>query len=324
MKRKNNPIIPHDRLRLHSAERNDVWESDIWDSFVNSLRDTDVRYYPNVEEVRPQLKEFYNIPNGTDLMIGAGSDRCIKYFFELYSDKSVILSDPCFGMYNVYAHMMGMNIISVPYQLGRFDVKNTIHNITKDSVVVLSNPSSPIGDVISRGDLLKILHCGVPTLVDEAYIEFSEEESVIELTQRFPNLFVIRSMSKAQGSAGVRVGVIISQNKNIQSLMTYKDMYEVSGLALKWIQVLLNNQNSVSNYIEQVGKVKQKLIRLLVEHEYEVYDGQCNWIHIRTNKPLNLPEDVEFRTHCSIPGHYDADWIRLQISTNIDDYKFLF
>lgn len=324
MIRKNNPIISHNKLRLHSAERNDVWESDIYNQFIDSLRDTDIRYYPNVEEVRPQLKKFYNVPLGSDLMMGAGSDRCIKYFFELHSDKSVILSDPCFGMYNVYAHMMGMNIISVPYQLGRFDVKNTIHNITKDSVVVLSNPSSPIGDVISRGDLLKILHCGVPTLVDEAYIEFSEEESVIELTQRFPNLFVIRSMSKAQGSAGVRVGVIISQNKNIQSLMTYKDMYEVSGLALKWIQVLLNNQNSVSNYIEQVGKVKQKLIRLLVEHEYEVYDGQCNWIHIRTNKPLNLPEDVEFRTHCSIPGHYDADWIRLQISTNIDDYKFLF
>jgi histidinol-phosphate aminotransferase len=299
MKRKNNPIIPHDKLRLHSAERNDMWENNIWESFIDSLRDTDVRYYPNVEEVRPQLKEFYNIPNGTDLMIGAGSDRCIKYFFELHSDKEVILSDPCFGMYNVYANMMGMRVISVPYQLGKFDVKNTIYNITKDSVVVLSNPSSPIGDVISRGDLLKILHCGVPTLVDEAYIEFSKTESVIQLTERFPNLFVIRSMSKAWGSAGVRVGVIISQNKNIENLMVYKD-------------------------IDGVTQTKRQLMGMLIQHGYEIYDGHCNWVHIRSNTTIDLPSNIEFRTNCTIPGDYNSDWIRLQISTNIDDYQFLF
>jgi len=324
MKRKNNPIIPHDKLRLHSAERNDMWENNIWESFIDSLRDTDVRYYPNVEEVRPQLKEFYNIPSGTDLMIGAGSDRCIKYFFELHSDKEVILSDPCFGMYNVYANMMGMSVISVPYQLGKFDVKNTIHNVEKNSVVVLSNPSSPIGDTISRGDLLKILHCGVPTLVDEAYIEFSKTESVVQLTERFPNLFVIRSMSKAWGSAGVRVGVIISQNKNIENLMVYKDMYEISGLGVKWIQTLINNKESVYKYIDGVTQTKRQLMGMLIQHGYEIYDGHCNWVHIRSNTTIDLPSNIEFRTNCTIPGDYNSDWIRLQISTNIDDYQFLF
>jgi len=324
MKRNNNPIVPHDNLRLHSAERNDKWEDYIWESFVDSLKDTDVRYYPNVEWVRPQLKEFYNVPDGSDLMVGDGSDRCIKYFFELYSNKSVVLSDPCFGMYNVYAYMMGMGVVSVPYNFGKFDVKNTIHNITKDSVVVLSNPSSPIGDVISRGDLLKILHCGVPTLVDEAYIEFSEEESVIELTQRFPNLFVIRSMSKAQGSAGVRVGVIISQNQNIESLMTYKDMYEINGLAVKWIQTLLQNQDSVSDYIERVRDVKVELLPKLIKAGYQIHNGNCNWIHIRTDNQLELPPDIQFRTNCYVPGHYEDDWIRLQISTDLKYYEFLF
>ena len=220
--------------------------------------------------------------------------------------------------------MMGMSIISVPYQLGRFDVKNTIHNITKDSVVVLSNPSSPIGDVISRGDLLKILHCGVPTLVDEAYIEFSEEESVIELTKRFTNLYVVRSMSKALGSAGARVGVIISQNENIESLMTYKDMYEINGLAIKWIQTLLQNQNSISDYIQRVRDVKVELLPKLIKAGYQVHNGNCNWIHIRTNNPLELPPNVQFRTNCYVPGHYEDDWIRLQISANLKDYEFLF
>ena len=324
MKRKNNPVIPHTQLRLHSAERNDVWETLIWEEFINSLQDTDVRYYPNIESVRLLLKDHYNLPNGVDLMVGDGSDRCIKYFFELYSNKNVILSDPCFGMYNVYSHMMGMDVITTPYQFGKFDVKNTIRNITKDSVVVLSNPSSPIGDVISRGDLLKILYCGVPTLVDEAYIEFSNEESVIALTERFPNLFVVRSMSKAWGSAGVRVGVIISQNQNIVEMMLYKDMYEISGLGVKWVHVLINNKDSVYKYIDRVNSTKSKLIAKLIKHGYQIHDGHCNWIHIRKNEQIELPKNIVFRTECTIPGDYNSDWIRLQISSNINDYQFLF
>ena len=324
MQRKNNPIVPHDQLRLHSAERNDVWESVVWDEFISSLKDTDVRYYPNIEWVRPQLKEHYNVPVGSDLMLGDGSDRCIKYFFELYSDKCVVLSDPCFGMYNVYAYMMNMDVVSTPYQLGKFDVKNTISNIDKDSVVVLSNPSSPIGDVISRGDLIKILHTGVPTLVDEAYIEFSDEESTIELTSRFPNLFVVRSMSKAWGSAGARIGVIVSQEHNIQSMMLYKDMYEISGLSVKWIQALLKNKGIVQQYIDKVKSTKPELVNRLVNAGYQIHDGHCNWIHIRKDESIDLPEDIVFRAGCSVPGDYNSDWVRLQISTNIDDYQFLF
>src|SRR6056300_483214 len=322
--RKFNPSVSHNKLRLHSAERTTEWEQYVFDDFISSIKDTDVRYYPNVDEVRSQLKEFYDLSPSMDLIVGAGSDRCNKYFFELHREKHIVLSEPCFGMYDVYSNMMDMPTTKVPYQFGKFDVKNTIYNITKDSVVVLSNPSSPIGDVISRGDLLKILHCGVPTLVDEAYIEFSKTESVIQLTERFPNLFVIRSMSKAWGSAGVRVGVIISQNKNIENLMVYKDMYEVSGLGVKWIQTLINNKESVYKYIDGVTQTKRQLMGMLIQHGYEIYDGHCNWVHIRSNTTIDLPSNIEFRTNCTIPGDYNSDWIRLQISTNIDDYQFLF
>lgn len=324
MKRKFNPSVSHNKLRLHSAERTVEWERYVYDEFISSIKDTDIRFYPNVDEIRDELKSFYNLSPSMDLIIGAGSDRCNKYFFELHRGKHIVLSDPCFGMYDVYANMMVMSITKVPYQFGKFDVKNTIHNITKDSVVVLSNPSSPIGDVISKGDLIKILMCDVPVLVDEAYIEFSDEESSVELIDRFPNLYVTRTLSKALGSAGVRVGVIISNNSNIESLSQFRDMYEISGLSLRWTQVVVNNKESVTNYINQIKSTKKELIDLLVKNEYEVFGGECNWVHIRKDEPIVLPDTIIFRTECQIPGDVNSDWIRLQVSTNINDYKFLF
>jgi len=324
MIRKFNPSVPHDILRLHSAERTTEWELDVYKEFISSIKDTDIRFYPNVESIRVKLKEFYGLTEEMDLIIGAGSDRCNKYFFELHRGKDIILSDPCFGMYDVYADIMDMNVIKVPYQFGKFDVKNTIYNIEKNSVVVLSNPSSPIGDTISRGDLLKILHCGVPTLVDEAYIEFSETKSVIELTERFTNLYVTRTLSKALGSAGVRVGVIISNKKNMASLLRYRDMYEISGLSLRWAEVVVNNKKSIDDYINKVKSTKHELTELLIKHDYQIFDGDCNWIHIRKDKPIQLPDSIVFRTDCEIPGDYNSDWIRLQVSTDINDYKFLF
>src|SRR6056300_28296 len=322
--RKFNPSVSHNKLRLHSAERTTEWERYVFDDFISSIKDTDVRYYPNVDEVRSQLKEFYDLSPSMDLIVGAGSDRCNKYFFELHREKHIVLSEPCFGMYDVYSNMMDMPTTKVPYQFGKFDVKNTIRSITKDSVVVLSNPSSPIGDVISKGDLIKILMCGVPTLVDEAYIEFSDIDSAVGLIDRFPNLYVKRTMSKAMGSAGVRVGVIISSNSNIEIVSQFRDMYEIGGLSMRWVQSIIKNKDSVSHYINQVKSTKLTLAKLLIEHGYQVFDGSCNWIHIRSDLPITLPSTMVFRTNCEIPGDYNSDWIRLQVSTDITDYNFLF
>lgn len=324
MTRKFNPSVSHYKLRLHSAERTTEWERYIYDEFISSIRDSDIRYYPNVDEVRDGLRKFYDLSPSMDLIIGAGSDRCNKYFFEIHRGKHIILSEPCFGMYDVYSNMMEMDTTKVPYQFGKFDVKNTIRSITKDSVVVLSNPSSPIGDVITKGDLIKILMCGVPVLVDEAYIEFSDEESSIQLINRFPNLYVTRTLSKALGSAGVRVGVIVSNKSNIDKISQFRDMYEISGLSLRWTQVVINNKQSVTNYINQIKSTKKELVDLLVKNGYEVFDGECNWVHIRKDSTIKLPNNIVFRTECEIPGDYNSDWIRLQISTDINDYKFLF
>ncbi len=74
-------------------------------------------------------------------------------------------------------------------------------------------------------------------------------------------------------------------------------------------------------YIDRVNSTKSKLIAKLIKHGYQIHDGHCNWIHIRKNEQIELPKNIVFRTECTIPGDYNSDWIRLQISSNINDYQ---
>jgi histidinol-phosphate aminotransferase len=328
IQRKFNPSISHKKLRLHSAERNTSW-ANVFKDYKDSLTEDDLRFYPNTEELKEPLSDFYGNDN---FLMGFGSDRCIKYFVQsnskkhwLRGRKKLIISEPTFPMFGVYGQMYDLKIHSIPYNIIKFPIESFLKSITKNSIVIISNPSSPIGDAISYYDILRILDKGVPTLIDEAYIEFSNERSCIELIDKYPNLYVTRTFSKAYGSAGARFGVIFSQKQNIDSMIQYRDMYEVSGQTLKWIQTICKNKDFADEYILNVKKTRSELLIKLYDRGIKFIPSVCNWFHIRERDlPLlkHMERDVEFRKNCVIPER-GTDWVRLQITDNIKDYDWI-
>lgn len=325
IERKFNPIIPHDKLRLHSAERNKTWGK-VFEKYKEELTEEDIKFYPNTAELNPYISKFFGYDN---FLMGFGSDRCIKYFLEANSKKHwfwgrkrLVVSDPCFPMYNVYGQIHDTKIIKVPYYKIKFDSESYLEQIDSNSVVIFSNPSSPIGDLVDREDIIKILELGVPTLIDEAYIEFSEQKSCIELIDKYPNLYVTRTFSKAYGSAGTRFGVIFSQKQNIDKMIQYRDMYETTGQTLKWIKTICKNKKTADKYISKVKQVRFDLLQKLYYKGIYCIPSQANWIHVRESDIPPLPKDVIFRKNCSIP-QLGNDWIRLQITDNIKDYDWI-
>jgi len=313
IKRTFNEPQPHNKLRLHSSERNSTWGK-VFDEFKNELSESDIKFYPNVNELNESITKFYG---GQNFLIGFGSDRCIKYFFEGNRAKNLIITNPCFPMYKVYGQMFNLNIIEVPYKTLEFPIDEFIRKIKRNSIVVISNPSSPVGDIISESNLERILELGLPTLIDEAYIEFSSENSFISKIEKYPNLYVIRTFSKALGSAGVRFGTIFSNKNNIEILSQYRDMYETSGLTLKWIKVLLKNLDVYENYVKEVKMNRQVLINSFIKLGYEVIPSNSNWIYIKDFK--HLPKNTIFKNDCSLP-ELGNNWLRLQITDNLNDY----
>jgi len=319
IKRKFNAEVSFDKVRLHSSEKVSSWGS-LFERFKQSIREEDIRYYPNVKSSRAYslLQGYYK---HEELLIGFGSDRCLKYFFEINQDYSkVITTNPNFPMYNIYSDMFNMEQEVVEYDNLIFPIEALLDKITLDSIVVISNPSSPIGDLINTVDILRILDKGVPVLIDEAYIEFSSAVSSIPLIKTNTNLFVTRTFSKALGSAGIRFGTILSQRENIQKLSQYRDMYETSGITLKWVEVLLSNDYYIESYIKKIKETKLLLEDNLRENNIEFITSESNWIHIRGQ--FNIPNTLEIKSNCTVPGR-GSDWIRLCIAEDINKYDWI-
>lgn len=320
IKRILNEHISHDKLRLHSSERNTPW-GNVFDEFKNQITENDLKYYPNTDELFDPISKYYSSQN---FLMGFGSDRCIKYFFERYNiflkNPELVIVDPSFPMYEVYGAMFKMKIIKVPQLSLSFPIDDLIKKVTKRSIIVISNPSTPVGNIIQTKDLIRVLELGVPTLIDEAYIEFSDEESFIKNIEKYPNLYVTRTFSKALGSAGARFGVIFSNKSNINYLYQYRDMYETTGLTIKWIKTILDNQESIEKYINNVKLTREKLYKKISNLEYEVISSDSNWIHVKGL--TKLPENVIFKRDCILPG-FGNGWDRLQITDKISDYKWI-
>lgn len=317
IKRRANPHKSHNVLRLHSSEINASLDV-VYNTFIKKIKETDFKFYPNMDDIYNKISKFFKIKN---FILGGGSDRCIKYFFETYRDyENLIITSPTFPMYNVYGSLYKFNIIEVGYKNNKVDIESIIKKSSKNSLIVLSNPSSPIGDVINIEDIKKILNTEAKVLIDEAYIEFSTAHSCLELIDKYNNLYVTRTFSKAYGSAGVRCGVMVSNKFNIDEMYQYRDMYELTGPTIKWIESVLENINIFQKYIKNVIINRDKIIDFCKNKKIDVVESQSNWIHIRGE--FNLPDNIIFRKNCSVPNKGN-DWIRLQITDNLNDYKWI-
>lgn len=316
--RRPNKDITYNKLRLHSSEKNSDWSDKLFQEYIQQIDQSDLKFYPNLEELYEKLSIHYNTDH---IIVGNGSDRCIEYFFQVNAyDKEILIPNPCFPMYNIYGELYKGKVKKINYNGIKFPINDFLNNINENSICVISNPSSPIGDIISRENIKKILKFEVPVLVDEAYIEFSNENTVIELINEYDNLYVTRTFSKAYGSAGIRLGIIASQLKNIEKMAQFRPMYEVNNLTAKWAIILMNHMTEVNEYIKNVKIVRKEIINICKNMGYEYVDGNSNWIHVKGL--INLPENVIFKENCEIPN-MGNNWIRLQITDKIKDYEWI-
>ena len=327
-----NETISHKKLRLHSSERDTLFETYIWKKFINSLNQNDLRYYPNLKELYKKIILYYKITKPYNVILGEGSDRIIKYVFECFCRKNsiVITTNPCFPMYIVYSKLYHGKIIAIPYKELNVDIDKIIKKINiKTSIVILSNPSSPVGDLISTDKLIKLSKVAKKyntiLVIDEAYIEFSSQKSFIIKMQKLKlnNVLVIKTFSKALGSAGARVGFGVSTNKNISIIKKFRSLYEISGFTNKWVKIILKYKFEVKEYINKVKKNKKIIINSL-QNKYDIITSETNWIHINNkndNIKLNNFQNIVIKSGCKLPNDKRTNWLRLSIPASTRSLK---
>jgi histidinol-phosphate aminotransferase len=314
---------------LNQSERSQPIPQSYYTKFIRSLTHEDFAYYPNTKNFKEKICNFYDV-KPENLFLSDGSDIGIKSIFETFTTcGNIVTSEPSFPMYQVYASLYNCQYKGIHYNLDLLElsIDKMLEFVDEDTeLIVLANPNSPIGDYKSIDEIKPLLDTGIPVLIDEAYIEFSENESFIKYIDDYPNLIITRTFSKGFGAAGCRVGMTFSNPHYIENISKFRQMYEITGVSMKYCEFLLDNYHIVERYINDVIKERKKVLTLM--KNFNILDSEANWIHFNTHDD-NLKTKQILEKHkvlvkyCKVhPYGARENWCRMTIQPNITEQDF--
>jgi histidinol-phosphate aminotransferase len=231
------------------------------------------------------------------IFLGNGSDEAIDLVIRMTCAPmihNVIICPPTYGMYEVSASINNIPIKKVPLTLDyQLDVKNIIEQIDQNTkLIFICSPNNPTGNKILRSDIYEILdkfkHGFV--IIDEAYIDFSDEPSFIQELEKFPHLIVLQTLSKAYGLASLRLGMAFSNIKVIELLNKIKPPYNIGGATQKIVLEALLNKEFLDNSIKSIISSKNELILGLQTFSFvkEIVPSNANFILVKFKDSENL------------------------------------
>lgn len=205
---------------------------------ISAIVDAAMRgnYYPGgSRELKEKLAARDQL--GSDsVLLGAGSTELIDVVIRCFvaPGEEVLLSVPTFSMYEARTRVVGGIPVLVPMTDDHeHDVPSLIRSVTeRTKVIFLCSPNNPTGNRIPEGELRRILRLGLPTVIDEAYIELGSGGSLSYLLKEFPNALVLRTFSKAYGLAGLRLGYVLAHSKVISLLSRVKVPWNVPAVTI--------------------------------------------------------------------------------------------
>ncbi|MGQ7388757.1 pyridoxal phosphate-dependent aminotransferase [Streptococcus suis] len=210
--------------------------------------------------------------NPKQVTVGAGSDHLIHMIVSTFMEKddTFLTVNPDFFMYETYNHMHGSRFEAIDLEAKNDTLVLPVEKLlaraeeVKAKIIMLSNPNNPSSVAYSLEDLEKLAISFKGLLVvDEAYIEFANVESFISRLQQFDNVLVLRTLSKAFGLAGLRVGFAVGSEELIYELDKVIPPFSLSNLTAHMATVALDYKDKVRETVETIVKLRQEMMSFL-------------------------------------------------------------
>lgn len=222
------------------------------------------------------------------IMIGNGSDEiidlAIRIFCEPGKDK-VLVCSPTYGMYRITADINNVEVVDIPlsedFQLNTqllLDVAES-ENIR---IVFLCSPNNPTGNLLKDIDTVLRRFKGI-VFVDEAYIDFSSQKSLVEKLDEFPNLIVSQTFSKARGLANARVGMAFADPEIIEFFNRVKPPYNVSGINQRAAVDALKDREGFQRNLYSILNERKRVIEALKELRVikKIFPTEANFVLVQ-------------------------------------------
>ncbi|MCH1684886.1 pyridoxal phosphate-dependent aminotransferase [Streptococcus suis] len=210
--------------------------------------------------------------NPKQVTVGVGSDHLIHMIVSTFMEKddTFLTVNPDFFMYETYNHMHGSRFETIDLEAKNDTLVLPVEKLLaraeelKAKIIMLSNPNNPSSIAYSLEDLEKLAISFKGLLVvDEAYIEFAHVESFISRLQQFDNVLVLRTLSKAFGLAGLRVGFAVGSEELIYELDKVIPPFSLSNLTAKMAALALNYTDKVLETVGVIQNLREEMILFL-------------------------------------------------------------
>ena len=303
-------------------------------NILNNLKDMlpeNLYLYPDnyADKLREYAAKYYNVtPN--NLIAGNGSSEMIELVLKTFVDKDeVVLSfEPSFSMYRVFSEIYSAKFIPIesraPFEMNLQALLDTAQK-TQPKVIFLCTPNNPTGAIIPLRTIQTILeNTEALVIVDEAYIEFYDTtKSMIQFLNKYPNLVILRTLSKAFGLAGIRLGFLIANPSLVETLNMVKAPYNLNALSQQFGIQALKQRDTILPYLQSIKDARLELYQTLKSLSINVFTSYANFLFFESTVP-NLFDKL--LSHGILIRRYKdklENYYRVSIGTNEENTLFL-
>lgn len=250
---------------------------------------------PHYDALRNRLSELKPSVSPNQVFLGNGSDEAIDLLVRMFCTPGkdrILVTPPTYGMYRVSADIHGIETAEAPLRPDfTLDPETVLKQSDGVKIIFLCSPNNPTANRQPESNIIRVIEgfSGI-VVVDEAYIDFSRDKSLLPLLSSYPNLVVMQTLSKAWGLAGIRLGMAFASVELISYMMRVKPPYNVNSLtqniALKALANPGKTQKVIDTILEERARVSEELAKL--PGVLKVEESDANFLLVRVENALEV------------------------------------
>ncbi|MCK9301316.1 MAG: histidinol-phosphate transaminase [Bacteroidales bacterium] len=286
------------QLRPYSCARNEFQgQASVYLDANENPYNAPYNRYPDPlqRELKDRIAAIKGLRPG-QIFLGNGSDESIDVLFRAFCEPrvdNVVAIEPTYGMYKVAADINDVTyrevLLDENFQMDAEKILAACDENTK--LIFLCSPNNPTGNSLNREEVLKLLDQFEGLLVlDEAYIDFASEPSMMSRLDEYPSLVVLQTFSKAWGSAAIRLGMALASESIVQALNKIKYPYNISLPTQQQAMKMLDAAPEVQEWVESILQERDRLSKALSELRLvkHIYPSDANFLLLRVSDANRL------------------------------------
>ncbi|MDA7441581.1 histidinol-phosphate transaminase [Candidatus Pseudothioglobus singularis] len=320
--------VSKDMIKLDAMESPFGVPEDLKVEFLKCIEQSEVNRYPEADpnSLKDTLRSLMDIPDEFGILLGNGSDELIQLLALACSKDDLIMSfEPSFVMYELVSKYVNLEYFGVQLD-SNFDINLSdallIIEREKPKIIFIAYPNNPTGNCFDYDAISEIIKSTKSMVIlDEAYYAYSDKSFLYEISN-FPNLLVLRTISKI-GFAGLRLGLLIGDQETIAQLNKLRLPYNINALTQTSANFLLQDKQRIINNAQIIIEERRRLSHeLSLFSKFKVYPSQTNFILVHSEDAYSLHTALK-ENGILIKGFPKSsklsDFIRISVSKPVEN-----